>query len=929
MSINLRLKRVPYAFDRDRAAELDSIVPWASGPLLDLLRGAGGSSPYLKLLIERERGWLEEACADPEGALDAELEACRACAHDKVSAVLRRGKRRIALIAALCDLGGVWPLAQVTGTLTRFADLAVEKSLKAALAPELRRGKIPGATEDDLETAAGMFVLAMGKMGAFELNYSSDIDLICLFDDQRYDKADYFEARTGFVKATRKMCRTLSDVTGDGYVFRTDLRLRPDPSVTPVCLAMSAAERYYESLGRAWERAAHVKARPCAGNFAAGDGYLKDLKPFVWRKHLDFTAIQDAHDMRLRIREHNGFFGPITLNGHNMKLGRGGIREIEFFTQTRQIIAGGRDPALRLRGTEETLAVLADKGWVPKEAAETLTENYKFHREVEHRLQMIADAQTHNLPTTPEGFARLAALMGRDETGLKQELADRLETVHGLIESFFEPQKAAANPVEQSGLESSPIPERWPNYPALRSERAVEIFNRLKPEILLRLARAAKPEEALLAFDGFLAGLPAGVQLFSLFEANPQLIELLVEIASVSPDLAKYLSRNSAVFDAVIVGDFFAPWPGTAALLEDLTKQLNAEPDYERKLDLSRRWRKEWHFRIGVHLLRGLMSPLEAGTAYSELAEACIAGVWPEVQTEFARKHGPLPGRGAIVLGMGSLGAGRLHAHSDLDVIVIYDADGVEASEGARSLPTRTYYTRLTQSLITAVTAPMAEGKLYEMDMRLRPSGKKGPLAVSWNAYQTYQKDEAWTWEHMALTRARVIGDQGPLAKDVALFRTVLLAQPRDVTKALGDLADMRARIQSAKGMPTKWDAKLGAGRMQDIELFSQVLSLLAPAAPLTVAESLKACPRLLVGEDAAFLADTYEGLWALQVTARLICDELTDPANVGDGARAFLLRATGADSIDALATRMGAASAAADEVISRRLPQRHKLKQW
>jgi glutamate-ammonia-ligase adenylyltransferase len=472
----------------------------------------------------------------------------------------------------------------VTQVLTDFADLACDVALRHAIGAEIRRGKLPGQGEDALDTAGGMVVLAMGKMGAGELNYSSDIDLICLFDETRFDDDTYHDARASFIRATRRMAATLGENTAEGYVFRTDLRLRPDSGVTPVCMAMAGAEAYYESLGRTWERAAYIKARPAAGDIAAGNAFLKVLTPFVWRKHLDFAAIEDAHNMRLRIREHKGLSGGtdgLDLMGHNMKLGRGGIREIEFFTQTRQIIAGGRDPDLRLRGTLEGLAILVQKGWVPANVAADLSDHYRFHREVEHRLQMLRDAQTHTLPTTMEEFDRLAAFMGRDTQDLMDELRQRLTAVDSVIERFFNPDEdptETAQP-EDSAPDGSPdeIPEldqsiiaRWPSYPALRSARAGQIFRRLRPELLFRLARTSHPDEALLAFDGFLAGLPAGVQVFSLFEANPQLIDLLVDIVGTAPKLANYLSRNAAVFDAVIAGDFFAPWPGRAALTADL-----------------------------------------------------------------------------------------------------------------------------------------------------------------------------------------------------------------------------------------------------------------------------------------------------------------------------------------------------------------------
>ncbi|MCR8546998.1 bifunctional [glutamate--ammonia ligase]-adenylyl-L-tyrosine phosphorylase/[glutamate--ammonia-ligase] adenylyltransferase [Salipiger sp. P9] len=924
MSFASRITRLPRPYEPELGEEARAAAPWASGDVATLLAGAGGSSPYLKGLIGKESAWLEGALADPEVALPALFDALEDTPADKLDNALRQGKRRVALLTGLADLAGVWPLAEVTGALTQFADLAARLALEAAIAREIRRGKLPGATEEDIAIAGGMVVLAMGKMGAFELNYSSDIDLICLFDQDRFERDDFHEARSAFVRATRKMSATLSDLTGEGYVFRTDLRLRPDPAVTPVCIAMEAAERYYESLGRAWERAAYIKARPCAGDIAAGERFLDTLRPFVWRRHLDFAAIQDAHDMRLRYRDKKGH-GPITLPGHDMKLGRGGIREIEFFTQTRQIIAGGRDPDLRVRGTVDGLRVLSEKGWVPFDVTERLTDHYRAHREVEHRVQMVNDAQTHLLPGSGDGFDRLAALMGRDRAELEHDLKARLEEVHELTEGFFAPDARDGRKCEvPDELERSELLARWTSYPALRSGRAMEIFSRLRPEILSRLARAAKPQEALAAFDGFLAGLPAGVQLFSLFDANPQLIDLLVDIVSTSPDLARHLSRHSSVFDAVIGGDFFSPWPGAAALTAELGEILAREGDYERRLDMARRWAKEWHFRAGVHLLRGLSEPEEAGQCYADLAEAALAAVLPVVQEEFARKHGPAPGRGAVVVGMGSLGARRLHALSDLDLIVIYDPAGVEASEGRRPLQSRQYYARLTQALITAMTAPMAEGKLYEVDMRLRPSGNQGPVATSLASFTEYQRKQAWVWEHLALTRARVVAGPVELAEEVEALRAGILAAPPPRAKVLGELAEMRARIAAAKGQGDPWDPKLGRGRMQDIELLAQAGALLSGRAPRRTARGLAAAARdgWLEKAEADHLAATYRLCWSLQIGARLITEGALDPEELGAGGCAFLTRLTGTQAAAEMQEKLDDMTRRAAGIIDAALPR-------
>ena len=917
-----RITRRPIPYEPERAAEPRARFASFAPEVRDLIEGAAGCSPYLADLMRREADWLEEALAgQPETALEAALSGLGELDSRDLAPALRRAKARVALLAGLADLGGVWPLETVTGALTRLADLSVHEALRALVADEIRRGKVPGAAPDDAATAAGIVAIAMGKMGAGELNYSSDIDLICLFDDSRYEADCVQEARAVFIKVVRKMAALLSDLTSDGYVFRTDLRLRPDAAVTPVCISMAAAEQYYEAQGRTWERAAYIKARPCGGDIVAGERFLAALTPFVWRRHLDYAAIQDAHDMRLRIRDHKGLHGPIVLEGHDMKLGVGGIREIEFFTQTRQLIAGGRDPQLRQRDTVGGLVALASKGWVPEADAEELTRHYRAHREVEHRVQMVADAQTHDLPTTPEGFNRLAHMMGEgDTTKLREMLQTRLERVSELTEGFFAPGEAREGP--EMSAETRDIVEGWRAYPAMRSERAVAIFKRVEPEILTRLDRAANPQEALRQFDGFLAGLPAGVQLFSLFEANPQLVDLIVDICATAPGLAAYLSRNAAVLDAVIGGDFFSPWPGTETLASALTKRLAERDDYEWRLGAARVWAREWHFRIGVHHLRGLIDASQAGREYADLAGAVLSALWPVCVQEFARKHGSPPGRGATVIGMGSLGAERLNAASDLDLIVIYDADGVDASEGPRPLAARAYYARLTQALVTALSAPMADGRLYEVDMRLRPSGRQGPVATSIQSFRSYQMEEAWTWEHLALTRARPVAGEPVLSAEVEEARMEVLAAKGGAAKILPDVADMRNRIFASKASDGAWEAKIGPGRMQDIELLAQSCALRAAVPSRRVEAQLRAGKQagLLSKEDEAALQEAYRFLWRLQAGGRLLTERPLDLDAVGEGGRAFLMRETGASDLAGMASLLERHTESAGAIIARSL---------
>lgn len=924
MSFAARLTRCPIPYEPDRAADVRARFAGQPPELRALVEGAAGCSPFLAGLMQREADWLEAALAGaPEAALEAALAMPDDLGSEALGPALRQAKARVALLAALADLGGVWPLEAVTGALSRLADLSVTRGMRALVGDEIRRGRLPGMGPDDAETAAGMVAFAMGKMGAGELNYSSDIDLICLFDETRFEADAVQEARASLIKVVRRLTAMLSDMTDQGYVFRTDLRLRPDASVTPVCMSMAAAESYYEAQGRTWERAAFIKARPCGGDLAAGARFLKALTPFVWRRHLDFAAIQDAHDMRLRIRDHKGLHGPIVLEGHNLKLGQGGIREIEFFTQTRQLIAGGRDPELRARTTLGGLAALAAKGWVPAEVAAELGDHYRAHREVEHRVQMVNDAQTHSLPASPEGFDRLARMMGEGDTArLRRALRARIDRVAELTEGFFAPGEARAGPEMTEAMRA--VVDGWRAYPALRSERAVRIFKRVQPEVLSRLIRADNPDEALRQFDGFLKGLPAGVQLFALFEANPQLIDLIVDICGTAPGLAAYLSRHARVLDAVIGGAFFAPWPPLAELAGLIGRTLDETPDYEQKLDAARVWVKEWHFRVGVHHLRGLIDAGEAAKQYADVAGAALAALWPAVAAEFARKHGAAPGRGAVVLGMGSLGAERLNAASDLDLIVIYDAGGVEMSDGPRPLATRAYYARLTQAFVTALTAPMAEGKLYEVDMRLRPSGRQGPVATSLQSFRTYQMEEAWTWEHLALTRARVVAGAAALGAEVEAARRAVLAAKTDAAKVMSDTAEMRARIFAAKAPDGEWEAKIGPGRLQDIELLAQSLALRAADPGRRVEQQLRAGVRagLLPRADEEALQVAYRFLWRLQAGGRLLTDRPLDMAAIGEGGRAFLLRETGMSDLAALRSQLTGHVAQVAEIVARGLGQ-------
>ncbi|MBU2532393.1 MAG: bifunctional [glutamine synthetase] adenylyltransferase/[glutamine synthetase]-adenylyl-L-tyrosine phosphorylase, partial [Alphaproteobacteria bacterium] len=692
---------------------------------------------------------------------------------------LRRFKAEAALTIALADLGGIWPIMRATDALARTADAATRAAVAYLFREAVRKGEwVPDDPDRAApECASGYIVLAMGKHGANELNYSSDIDLIVFYELDQARVRDGLAPSGFFVKLTRDLVRLLNERTPDGYVFRTDLRLRPDPGATQVAISTDSALHYYESFGQNWERAAMIKARPVAGDIGAGIRLLRELSPFIWRKYLDFAAIADIHAMKRQIHAHRGF-AKVAVAGHNIKLGRGGIREIEFFTQTQQLIAGGRQPELRTRQTLETMRGLAERGWITDEACAEMSEAYEFLRAIEHRIQMVADEQTHQLPTDETALASLANFAGfATLTDFSKALLRRLETVQRHYSALFEDgpelSSATANLV-LAGEDDDPDtlaslaamgfsqPEQvlrtirsWHRgrYAAVRSEGARARLTEVQPLLVEALSQTVNPDAALTGFDRFLSSLPAGVQLFALLKAHPELMRLVALIMGSAPRLAQILSSRRRVFDAVLDPRIMGTLPTEPEVRELIEQELSGAPGLEAVLDRARIIGREQMFLIGIRLLTGAIEADQAGPAYTLIAEELIRHLHGAVSADFARRHGEVSGGCSCVLAMGRLGGYEMTASSDLDLIVVYDFDAeVKESSGAKPLAVSQYYARLTQRFISALSAPTAEGRLYEVDMRLRPSGNKGPVATQLSSFEDYQRDHAWTWEHMALT---------------------------------------------------------------------------------------------------------------------------------------------------------------------------------
>jgi len=826
-----------------------------------ILLGIAEASPYLFDLVRADGArTIRLLESDPQAHLARLIDnTCRdvsaASGEADVMASLRRMKSEAALLIALCDIGGVWPVMRVTAALTDLAVASVQSALRYVLRQEAARGRLLPPDLDSPEDNSGLIVLAMGKMGAGELNYSSDIDLIVFFDSSAPTLAPDIEPQPFFVRVTQALSRLLQQRTGDGYVFRVDLRLRPDPSSTQVAISTDAALHYYEREGRTWERAAMIKARPCAGDANAGEALIAEIAPFVWRKHLDFAALADVHDMKRQMQTFRGQ-SEIAVEGHNVKVGLGGIREIEFFAQTQQLIAGGRNPELRVRPTLEALDVLASSNWITFEARDELTAAYLFLRRVEHRLQMVADEQTQTLPDEVEDVQRFAHFLGYDSrAGFARDLLGHLNVVQAHYSKLFEGDPTGTAKLPAVNYSAGPEDPRllqhlatlgfkkpimvaqtvqhWMRgeYRAFRRKSTRKAFVEFVPALIAGLAKAEQPDDAVTAFDRFLQALQRGGRLITLLSQNRDLVALVALILGAAPRLGDMLARQPQIMDGLIDPRFFGAMPDRRELSARLAATLADADSYEEFLDRLRLFGQESLFLIGTRILSGTVSAQQASVAFADVAEGIVHTVRGLVTDQFAVQHGRIRGQETAILAMGRLGSREMTASSDLDLILLYDFDpDYPDSDGPRSLQGAQYFNRFTQRLISAFTTRTNYGVLYRIDMRLRPSGRQGPVASHVTSFAEYQQREAWTWEHMALTRARVISASPEFRARIEQIIRDVLTRRRDAARVANDVSEMRRAIALEKGEDAVWDLKYAAGGMVDIDFIAQYLQLVHSA---------------------------------------------------------------------------------------------------
>lgn len=836
------------------------------------------ASPYLAGLARRWPERLRQILETPPETRLAEILAATDAIDgpaDEARAPLRWLKAELHLLTALSDLGGVWDLDQVTGALSRFADAAAQAALRCLAYDQRRRGKLISAADDARGPVPGLFVLAMGKGGAFELNYSSDIDLSLFFEPEVLEGTlgEGVEAQ-GFVnRLAQGLASLLSERTADGYVFRVDLRLRPDPSSTPPVVAAPMALAYYESVGQNWERAAFIKARVCAGDAVEGADFLKALVPYIWRRSLDYQAVLDIQSIKKQIHVHKTGEG-LEAAGANLKLGRGGIREIEFYVQTQQLILGGRDKGLRSSRTLEALDALTERGHVTPEARDELAAAYHELRALEHRVQMLADEQSHVLPVDPERRADVAALAGEGDlatfdagveavlVGVNQrygelfEGGEELSSPYGsLVFTGVENDPGTLETLKRMGFSEpatvSDTIRSWHHgrIPATRTARGRELFTRLAPQLLTAVARTGAPDAAFRRFAVFFSGLSAGVQVQALFLNQPRLFDLVVGVMAFAPRLARALGRQPQALDGVLDARFMTALGTDTGLADQVVREAHEAGDFEGAMNAVRRLHREQTFRIGMHVVTGRTAAEQAGLTNTSLADACMRGLAPAALAEAERMGGAFEGAVAVVA-LGKAGSREMTAGSDLDLMTVYAAPP-EAVSAGKGWSADLFYGRFTQRLIAALSAHTAEGGLYEVDMRLRPTGSKGPVSVRLEALDAYYAEEAETWEFMALTRGRLVwaSDEAFGARVEATLEAAL-RRPRppsvDVAHDVRAMRDLMDRERRPKGF---WDLKLSAGAQVDAEFVAQYRQLCAAAAgeALTVStlEALKDDPIL------------------------------------------------------------------------------------
>ncbi len=821
-----------------------------------------------RLLTELiESGDLRDPYAPGALATRARVVLAAASTEDDLKRRLRLLRRREAVRIAWRDLAGWADLFEVMTVMSELGDVCIDGALTWLHAAQVaERGAAIGEHSGE---PTSMVVLGLGKLGGHELNFSSDVDLMFAYPEQgQTSGARPLSNHEFFARLGRRLINVLSEATADGFVFRVDMRLRPNGNSGPLALSFDAMEHYYQTHGREWERYALIKARVVAGERMTGEGLLVRLRPFVFRKYLDYGAVQAIREMKVLINRE------LQRKGmqDNIKLGPGGIREIEFIGQSFQLIRGGREPSLQERSILTVLERLARDAHLNQATSDELSAAYRFLRDTENRLQMMADRQTHELPRELLEQARLALAMGFDgwrsfEAALRDHMArvqrhfDEVLAVSAAVQRSDADQDLSAlwlGAVDedaavrllaergfdqpQEALGSIRELRRSPAYIAFSSAGRARM-DQLMPLVVAAAAKLDAPGVTLGRLINVIEAIGRRSAYLVLLVENPTALAQLTRLCAASPWVANWISQNPVLLDELLDPvRLYAP-PSPQALERELRERLlHVEPDdLEMQMEMLREFRHGHVLRVAAADVGPGLAPEQVGLHLAHIAEVVLKLSLETAQQGLVAKHGepgcpgdnPPCAPGFAVVGYGKLGSLELGYGSDLDMIFLYrSCESGGQTAGPRVVPNEVFFARLGQRLIHILTTRTRAGLLYEVDMRLRPSGRAGPLVTSLSAYRDYQRQRAWTWEHQALVRARVLAGDHELCQGFTRVRREILCVQREPAHLRHEVAQMRQKILDARRQhdAALFDVKHDRGGIVDIEFMVQYWVLLHAA---------------------------------------------------------------------------------------------------
>lgn len=908
-----------------------------------------GASPFLVNLIYKTPAlfrWLFlENGIDTSRTPDEMLAALRKGRNGEpdfndLLKLLRCFKRAEILRIASRDLNGLAPLEEVTAELSSLAAASLQVAYEVCRACLVREYGTPLVHTPTGSHEAEMTIIGMGKFGGNELNFSSDIDIIYFYESDKGETTGVDSGRGTpkgvvslhkfFNKLGEMVSKALSQVTEDGFVFRVDVGLRPEGKSGDMAVSLRSAEIYYESWGQSWERTAMLKGRPVAGSPELGQQLLNTLQPFVYRKYLDYNLIEDMKNMKQKI----DVSLTRSMEGEvNLKLGRGGIREIEFFIQALQLVYAGKNPRLRERNSLKALTTLLAAKLISEEDHLKLTEAYRFLRTVEHRIQVVQERQTHNLPAKEDEMLALSRRCGfLRADGLErfrrvlEEHRTNVSTIYGnLFHSrdeklqqgvspealFMLDRKADADLVKDMLAERrfEDVDRAYENLLALRrgpvkanlTERSRRLLEKVMPLLVQELFESPDPDMALANLERFMNATGARSSCYALLAENQETLKLLVSLFGMSAFLSKILIGHPELLDSMVGRSYASAVKGSAAMAEELDALLAQAEDFEEQLDVLRRYRNEEFLRIGLNDIHGRLGQSEITSQLTLLGETCLAAAYRLAVHDLQRFGRPkyrFEGGEAeanlAVIGMGKMGGGDLNYHSDLDIIFVFDHQGY--TDGARQISNHEYFAKLAQKMISILTMQTREGYVYKIDTRLRPSGNAGPLVTSLDSFLEYHRKEAQIWERQALTKARVVLGDEVLAGQLhdVIRHTVYGSSIDDAGRREIHRLRMRMENELARETADSYNIKTGRGGMVDVEFIVQYLQLrhgcgypeLRTTATITALKEI-ASAGLLDGGDAETLLAGYKFLRKLENRLRIIHDysvnDLSGPANYMD----------------------------------------------